>query len=340
MNRPQTYCYCMNQQPKYTLWMMVMLAAISLAAGCATTPKAPDNSARAAELTDQANALKETGNLELAMELFQEALALDHENVDAHVGVGDLHQLTGNYEEAAKEYEVARDIKPDSYDVNFKLGLAYHLLNRLRDAIRTYLAALTINPSSLEANLNLATAYLQVGEPSLALPYAQRAVELDPDHQSARVNLGAIHATLGEHEKALEQYRAAAAINTEFDEHVAINLASAELKSGSPAKAAELLNRIVEKKPTSTYYERLGYAQYKLENLDASLTAYEKALELDPDNTAALNGLGVNLMTRYIQQNRNSIKLRNRAVEAWQKSVRLNRDQPKILDLISRYSRL
>jgi tetratricopeptide (TPR) repeat protein len=330
----------MNQQPKNTLWMMMMLAALSLAAGCATTPRTSTKSAKAAELAAQAQALQETGNLELAMELFQEALALDHENVDAHVGVGDLHQLTGNYTEAAKQYETARDLKPDSYDVNFKLGLAYHLLNRLRDAIRTYLAALTINPSSLEANLNLATAYLQVGEPRLALPYAQRAVELDPDHQAARVNLGAIYATLGQHEKALDQYRAAEATSSAFDEHVAVNLASAELKSGSPRKAADLLNRLVKEKPTATYYERLGYAQYKLGNLDASLEAYEQALAMDGENTAALNGLGVNLMTRYIQQNRDSLKLRNRAVDAWQKSVRLDRDQPKILDLISRYSRL
>ncbi|QNN22789.1 tetratricopeptide repeat protein [Planctomycetales bacterium ZRK34] len=331
----------MKQQMKYTLWMMMIAAAMGLTAGCTMAPKSSSAKTReATELAEQASAVMEMGNLELAMELFQEALAKDHENVDAHIGIGDLHQMTGNYVEAAREYKAARDLKPNSYDANFKLGLAYHLLNRLRDAIRTYLTALTINPSSMEANLNLATAYLQIGEPRLALPYAQRAVELDPDHQPARVNLGAIYAALGQHDKALAQYRTVEANAGELDEHVAVNLATAELKSGSPQKAVELLTKLIKTNPTATYYERLGYAQYKLENLDASQEAYEQALKLDDENTAALNGLGVNLMTRYIQSDRTDLKLRNRAVTAWQKSVRLNLDQPKILDLISRYSRL
>jgi len=324
--------------------MFICLLAVTLTAGCRVVSKSElrdeFTSQRVAELNAEARAAREAGDLDKAMQLFRQALELDQANADAALGVGDIHETTGDYEQAAQAYETARDADPTNYTANYKLGLMYHLLNRLREAVRTYLAALTINPSSIEANLNLATAYLQLNQPQLALPYARHAVELDPDNQSARVNLGAIYAALGRHENALQQYRAASEISDEFSSHIALNLAGAELKVGSPAKAARLLNTLAEQDPTSKHYERLGYALFKQGAFKKSLTAYEKSLQLNPANTAALNGRGVILMTQYIQTGRNNTEIRNNAIESWQKSVRLNRDQPKILDLISRYARL
>ena len=45
-------------------------------------------------------------------------------------------------------------------------------------------------------------------------------------------------------------------------------------------------------------------------------------------------------MTRYILGGQKDSALHNQALEAWKKSVRLRPEQPKIVDLISRYQRM
>lgn len=321
--------------------MLLLVCALGLFAGCATTPGAAHhgNADKAAELTAKAKAAQEAGNLQEAMMLFEQALALDPRNTDAYIGVGDVNQVSGDYAKAATQYEKARAIAPENFDANYKLALMYHLLNRLREAISTYLSALSIDPSNFDANLNLATAYLQVNQPQLGLPYAQRAVELNPDSVPALVNLGSIYSALDDHESALKAYESAMQ-HEDVSTPVAINYVNALLKTDHADKAVQVLRKIVAKDPKGEYFERLGYALYKTNDYAGSAEAYEQALAKNENDTSALNGLGVNLMTTYIQNDRKQITLRNRAVDMWRKSIRLSPDQPRILDLISRYSRL
>jgi Flp pilus assembly protein TadD len=63
-------------------------------------------------------------------------------------------------------------------------------------------------------------------------------------------------------------------------------------------------------------------------------------MALNPDDTATLNGLGACLMTLYIQDGRTNNAQRDEALNAWRKSIRLDPQQPRITDLLSRFSRL
>lgn len=301
--------------------------------------------AQAVELTELGDALIANGNLSNALIAFERALERDPTLTDAHVGVGDVYQEKGDYNTAAKNYHNATLINPNHFPANYKLGLMYHLLNRLPDAITSYLNALTLNPNSFEANFNLATAYLQTKQTTLALPYAERAINIGAENtepeslQAAFANLGAIYSSLGRHEDAIQAYLNAAD-QGDLPAPLAINLVNALIKTGELQRALDTLSVLVviEKKPE--YYERIGYINFKLALYDASLSAYDNALAINPNDTSALNGIGVNLMTRYLQDERNNPAQRNQAVQAWRQSMSINPNQPKILNLITRYSKL
>ncbi len=288
---------------------------------------------------NRAEMYQRAGLLDSALVAFELALEQNPRMVGARVGIGDIHHVRGNYQAAATQYETARQLEPRNFKANYKLGLMYHLMQRLSDAVPVYLTALTIRPTDFKANLNLATAYLQMDQPQLGLPYAEAAVRLNPQSQSARVNLGAIYAAMGQYVLAIDEYRAAMELG-EVELRIALNLVDAFVRVGRFEQAVNVLQTVVRTDSSAMAYERLGYIHFKMGRFDASRETYEKALEIDPDNPAVLNGLGVNLMTRYLQGKRENPKLRDKAVDYWRRSIRIEPDQQRIVDLIARYRNL
>ncbi len=274
-----------------------------------------------------------------ALAAFNMALETNPRLMDAHLGIGDIYHVQGDYEQAAKSYRTATKIEPRNFKANYKLGLMEHLLDHVRSAIESYLSALAIDPDSFETNLNLATAYLQIGQAQLGLPYAEAAVRLNPESQAAQVNLGSIYAALGEYHLAIDSYRSAAELG-DLEPKIALNLVDAFVRTGKYQRAMNTLQTLARNKPDAMIYERLGYVYFKMGRFDDSLHGYEQALQLNPDDPASLNGVGVCLMTQYLRGRREDIDLRDRAIESWQKSVRIKPNQQRIIDLIARYRNL
>jgi len=324
--------------PAYILFAL-LLAGCFVLAGCQTSPRVSSRNAEERRQIAQAQQFQEDGLLEAALAAFEMVLDDNPRSTEAHIGVGDIHEVKGDYEQAAAKYKTAKSIDPTNYKATYKLGLMYHLLNRVQSAIQEYLDALAIRPNSFEANLNLATAYLQINEPQLGLPYAEAAVKLNPESQTAHANLGAIYAALGQHHLAIEEYREAAELD-DLNPQIALNLAESLLKTGRYAQALNTLKAVRRMNDTAAVRERIGYTLFKLGEYHESLAAYESALDKQPRDTAALNGLGVNLMTLYLQGRREDVSYRNRAIGAWQKSVGIDPSQQRIIDLIARYRKL
>jgi len=322
------------------LLLLLCLGLLALpGCGWLFTAPAENPSYEQQQLLDQARQYKEQGLLDSALAAFELVLEENPKLVAAHVGVGDVYQVRGNYEAAAEKYRTAQQIEPGAFEPTYKLGLMYHLMQRVRDAIREYLAALAIDPKSYQANLNLATAYLQINEPQLGLPYAEVAVRIRPDAQAAHVNLGSIYSALGQHQLAVEEYRAAAELG-DLEPQIALNLVDALLKSGHYQRALNTLSVLAAREPTALVYERMGYARFKLGDYEKSLERYRQALSIEPNDPASLNGVGVNLMTMYLRGRREDQSLRDEAISAWQRSLRVKPDQQRIVDLIARYRKL
>lgn len=296
-------------------------------------PPAPDTSAR----VSQADALIEEGRV--AEALAQLALAI-RENPTlstAYVKMADIHKDQGNYSAAEASYREAGRLEPSNFHVAYNHGLVLQLLNRLSEAVRAYLRALSINPNDRDANLNLATAYLQLAEPAQALPYAERAAASDAAHGPSRVNLGAVYAALNRHAEAVSQYEAAADLMA-LTPQLLLNLADSLSRINRYEEMLNTLDRLVALQPSALAYERRGSALFRLRRYDDALASFRNAARSDPNHYPALNGVGVVLLNQYLLSQQKDRDLRNEGLDALRRSLKLNPNQPRILELVSRFS--
>ncbi len=292
--------------------------------------------ARANEHVAQAENLLTEGRLEEAIAYFEQAIAVNPTLVTAHIGLADAQRERGDYQSAATGYQRAAEIEPGNFDAQYRHGLMLQLLDRLTEAVRAYLRALAIRPTDFDANMNLATTYLQLDEPRQSLPYARRAVQIDRKSGPARVNLGAVYAAMGRHNEAVLEFQAAAEL-MDLTPPLLLNLADSLGKAGRYQEMVNTLERLQRMEASAAAHERMGFAQFKLGDYTGAMRSFRKALEIDPDYYPALNGVGVCELNRYLLSDRQDVQARTEAIRALRRSVQINRDQPRIVELISRY---
>jgi tetratricopeptide (TPR) repeat protein len=315
----------------------LLAVALLLLPGCDTTQQQRINKGK--ENLKEAQKLRDQGLTEAALAAFNAALKENPSLVEAQMGVGDIYRQKGDYQSAADAYEKATVVAPMSFDAHYYLGLMRQLLGKVPEAVEAYLRAVTIKPNDFDANANLASAYLQLGRPADALPYARRAADLKTEDQGAWANLALIYNMLGQYGNAVDAYRRAAELGT-VGEPILLGLADAHIKLGNYDRAGAVLQTLLRRNPSAAAYERLGYSQFKQRRFDDALASFRAALSLDPNDTASLNGLGVCLMTLYIQGGRQVPEQREQAIDAWRKSLQAHPDQPRIIDLMSRYQKI
>jgi tetratricopeptide (TPR) repeat protein len=280
--------------------------------------------------------LRRQGSLDDALAEFERAIATNPKLTVAYMGAGDIYREKGDYPMAVERYGKAAEIEPSNFNAQYLHGLMLQLIDRVAEAVRAYLRALAIRPDDFNTNLNLATAYLQLQEPNQGITYAERAVRLDSRSAPARVNLGAIYSALGRNEDAVVEYQQAAEL-TELSAPLLLNLAESYGKSQRYEEMVNTLDRLVRTEPTALGYERLGSGYFRLKRYPESLAAYRKAVEIDPNHYPALNGIAVNQLNVWILSNQVNEGAHREALSALRKSLQIERDQPKVLELLTRY---
>jgi hypothetical protein len=67
------------------------------------------------------------------------------------------------------------------------------------------------------------------------------------------------------------------------------------------------------------------------------MDAYKEAVRLDPQHWQSYNGIGVNAINTWLLSKKLDDKARREARDAFRKSLRIYRDQPKLITLMSNY---
>ncbi len=284
----------------------------------------------------KAETLAAEGEQEAALLAFTAAIEENPRLYRAHMGMGEIYRERGEYGFAVRSYQEAVDSSPKSYDAHYFLGLALQLADRLGEAIRSYRQAIVLQPTSHEANLNLATAYLQTDQAMEALPFASKAAELQPQHGPTHVNLATIHSTLGKHEAAVREYQIAAEL-IDLEPTIILNMADSLRVLKRYPEMINAIQAVIRLEASPEAYERLGFAYFKVRKYDDSIGAYQNALGMDSNYYPAMNGLAVNLLNQYIRSNRVDLDARHDAIQHLRRSLQIEPDQSRIVDLLSRY---
>ena len=120
--------------------------------------------------------------------------------------------------------------------------------------------------------------------------------------------------------------------------HVLVNLAYTYLNQKRLKMARRTLEQAVAIDPSlPTAHEALGYCLFQSKDYDAARKAYLTALALDARMSGAYANLGSIEMLRYLQR-RDDAKP-ELALEYWHRSLELDANQPKLHQLIAKYSK-
>jgi len=117
-----------------------------------------------------------------------------------------------------------------------------------------------------------------------------------------------------------------------------LNLADSLNQLQRYAEMVGALEQLVLIEPDTVAYERLGSGYFRLRRYDEALEAFNSSANLDPNHYAAHNGIAVCELNNYLWNGKTDGAARERAVDAMRQSLRLERQQPRIVELLRRYS--
>ena len=122
----------------------------------------------------------EKGDIEDAIERYQQSLRLHPDYPEAHYNLGSALLQKGDADEAIRQCEEALKIQPNEPDAHIVLGNAFMAKQDVDRAIAHYVQALHLRPDDSNAHYNLGTALKQKGDVERAAREYEKARESEP----------------------------------------------------------------------------------------------------------------------------------------------------------------
>ncbi|MBV9123218.1 MAG: trypsin-like peptidase domain-containing protein [Planctomycetes bacterium] len=125
-----------------------------------------------------------------------------------------------------------------------------------------------------------------------ALPFFEKAAETDPNYAEAWYQAGYCYGTLGRHQDALKASKQAAKLRPEWAS-VYVNMGASNFALGQFKDAVDSYRQALKLDETADTQYSLGLTFGKLARTDEEILAYQRALALKPDQTNAMEKLGL-----------------------------------------------
>ncbi|MEY3219363.1 MAG: hypothetical protein RIT27_720 [Pseudomonadota bacterium] len=147
---------------------------------------------KAQNLVKQGNQAHISKKYPESLTLYQQAIDLDNECVDAWHNRGVSLFESGNIKEAIQHYLKALQLQPLNIENITNMGAALQRQEKLKQATVFYRYALQLKPDYVEAMNNLGTLLEKQNNLEEALQWYQKAIEVSPNYPHGWLNLGAI----------------------------------------------------------------------------------------------------------------------------------------------------
>ena len=206
--------------------------------------------------------LARSGDFDSALRLFQAASEIDPNNPDAHYNMGLIYLKRKEEAKAEEVFRKVVEVNPQHQEAYLQLGNLYEQQRRLEEALQAFIGAARANPNtpggkSAQSKIPLLKGIILArrGKAQEALLSFQQALRISPQPAPIYYNIALLYLGLGRSEDA----QAALVRTLEFD----------------PNHQGALLN-------LGILYERQG-------KLDEALRSYERARDIQPENTEGVN---------------------------------------------------
>jgi len=281
---------------------------------------------QALDLIDEGNTIEETGQLEQAMQRYDEAVRLAPDLARGHMNRGNILLATNDAEGALVAYMTAVKLEPDYAAAHYNLGHAHLQLNHQEEAQTAYKKAILLKEDFVDAHVALGCVLEDLEALEESAGSYRKALAIAPNYAEVHGNLGNILNKLGQLDAAAASYSKALAINPALldiqlklgqtlktlnhndaaiacfcavlkqapqnsDAHFSLGMTFKEL--GQLDKAAESLRLAVANDFSNPEkHINLGDILGELGHPDNAIACYEQALKIKPDHAVAHSNLG------------------------------------------------
>lgn len=244
----------------------------------------------AATLTAVARALVNLENYQDANDLYLEAIRLDRQFIDAHLGGGELYTSKYNYSEASSFFADALKINEQSARAH--LGTAINRRIGGGDEMNAALKiALKINPNYVEAMALAATLDLEAERFGSAKTMIDQALAINPRSVEVRALRAALYWLQDQPAEMEREVAAVLAINPRYGELYEV-IAHFATQTRRYEESVELLRRAVELTPRRwSAWLALGIGLQRIGQPVEGRAAIETSFKGDPFNVWAKNTL-------------------------------------------------
>jgi len=246
---------------------------------------------------ERGRALGRQGSYQEAMAAFNEAIAADPKNAEAHNGLGFCHLLLGQEEQAERSLKEALRLQPDLSKAVRNLASLYHRQERMKEAIPLWEQLTETKSNDAEAWSYLSTACMSEGQIEKALVAAKRALDCAPNNPTVIVNYANMQKELMRFDEAEQHYRSLVDMdpppNKQVRELAATGLFDVYYLQGDYSKAKVVGLKAKEKFPKNfRIWYNLALLHEKINENNSAAEYYEEAMKCAPNNPAMLVASG------------------------------------------------
>ncbi len=160
----------------------------------------------------------------------------------------------GDYAAAITKWQEFLAANPNLYPIYGNIGNAYRALGDLEEARESYEALLAVEPANTMANYNIGEMLVEAGEIEGAMVYFEAVVETAPDDPAVYYNVAELYFSQRQLEGAIRYYNRAIEVDAGY----------------LPA------------------YMQLGFAHINAGDIASAILAFEKYVEIAPEDDASL----------------------------------------------------
>ena len=234
------------------------------------------------------NLLVMLGQLDMAIEAYSNAIALNPRNANTHNNRGIAYAEKGKLDNAIEDYNITIQLRPDYANVNYNKRVVY-----TNKGIQEAIKMVELNLESSQTYHNRAIAYSKKGEVELAIKDYTKSIELYPDAPSTYYNRGNIYDEKGDYDRAIEDYTKAIELNPIFA-NAYINRGNVYSNKSDYDRAIRDHTKAIELNPNSANaYNNRGVAYGEKDDADRAIENYTKAIELNPNHDIAYYNRGI-----------------------------------------------
>lgn len=274
--------HCQDSDPKVSI------------SGCTALIQSPQQSTDILAIAyfGRGNAYNETGQYDLAIADYSQAIQLNPNYVEAFDNRGQTYYDKAQYDLAIADYNQAIRIKPDFADAYTNRGVAYVGEGQLDLAIADYNTAIRLQPNNATELEDRGLAYSSKGQFNLTMADFNAAISLEPNDAQGFYDRGLAYTDQGQYDLGIADFNTAIRLSPNDAEAFQSRSLAYEGKGQLDLAIADNTTAISLRPSYAQAYDSRCDDRAMLGQLDQALADCNQSLSLNSKDELALENRG------------------------------------------------